>query len=125
MAQREELLAGDFAANLQLLQAYPPTDVPDLLARSEALRLYDEKQKGSGGYEADGQGREVERSPAEHFNAAAKKLWNVATDLAAGAAEKMVGAGMTEAASGFDLTVNEDVGVIAFGTHLEGVLTGR
>ncbi|CAN0080913.1 unnamed protein product, partial [Sphacelaria rigidula] len=38
IAQREALLAGDFASNLQLLQAYPPTDVPELLARSEALR---------------------------------------------------------------------------------------
>jgi len=36
---REELLAGDFAACVKLLQRYPPgTDVCDLLRRAEALR---------------------------------------------------------------------------------------
>lgn len=39
--QRETLLEGDFADNLRLLQAYPPTDVCVLLARAAEMQLKD------------------------------------------------------------------------------------
>jgi len=37
LAQRENILASDFATNLKMLQAYPPTDVGAILRRAAAL----------------------------------------------------------------------------------------
>lgn len=94
MAQRETLLAGDFASNLQLLQAYPPTDVPDILAQSEALRLFSARGDAArAGELAEQRAREVAdgaKQAAEQVNAAARRLWSAASDLAAGAAERVV-----------------------------------
>lgn len=94
LAQREELLAGDFASNLQLLQAYPPADVPELLAQSNALRLYSVGDIASGNGDSGEQmlreAADGARAAAEKVNAAARRLWSAATDLAVDAAEKMV-----------------------------------
>ncbi|CAM9195266.1 unnamed protein product [Hapterophycus canaliculatus] len=94
MAQRETLLAGDFASNLQLLQAYPPTDVPDILAQSEALRLFSARGDAArAGELAEQRAREVAdgaKQAAEQVNAAARRLWSVASELAVGAAERVV-----------------------------------
>lgn len=93
LAQRETLLAGDFASNLQLLQAYPPTDVPQLLARSEALRICSarggEASAGDSREQGSREAAEGARAAAEQVNVVARKLWNAATDLAVGAAERM------------------------------------
>ncbi|CAN0177550.1 unnamed protein product [Scytosiphon promiscuus] len=100
MAQRETLLAGDFASNLQLLQAYPPTDVPDILAQSEALRLFSARGDAArAGELAEQRAREVAdgaKQAAEQVNAAARRLWSAASDLAVGAAERV--AAMNEVA---------------------------
>lgn len=99
LAQRQTLLAGDFASNLQLLQAYPPTDVPELLARSEALQLFSARGDAAsvGGSTSAGGSREQRareaaegaRAAAEQVNVVARKFWNAAADLAVGAAERM------------------------------------
>ena len=34
---REQLMAGDFAHNMKLLQSYPPTEIRTVLARAELL----------------------------------------------------------------------------------------
>lgn len=127
LAQRETLLAGDFASNLQLLQAYPPTDVPEILGQSEALRRYSEGgDPGRLGGLAEQRARDAAegaKAAAEHINAAAKKLWNAATDLAAGAAEKMVG--INDPASGYDFSDSADAAVVAFGTSFQDVMVDR
>ena len=93
LGQREELLAGDFASNLQLLQSYPPTEVPEILAQSEALRLFsargDAARTGSLNEQLAREASDGAKQAAEHVNAAARRFWNAATDLAAGAAERM------------------------------------
>ncbi|CAN0021830.1 unnamed protein product [Ectocarpus sp. 8 AP-2014] len=95
LAQRETLLAGDFASNLQLLQAYPPTDVPEILAQSEALRLFSARGDAArAGGLAEQRAREAAdgaKQAAEQVNAAARRFWNVASDFAAGAAERVAG----------------------------------
>ncbi|EFN54104.1 hypothetical protein CHLNCDRAFT_136251 [Chlorella variabilis] len=35
---RQELMEGDFASNMKLLQRYPPVDVHVILSRAEALK---------------------------------------------------------------------------------------
>lgn len=113
LAQREALLAGDFASDLQLLQAYPPTDIPEILARSEALRLFSARGDAARTRTLTEQrGREAAegaKAAAEHVNAAARRLWNAATDfateVAAGAAETMERmAIMTEGHGSLDLS---------------------
>lgn len=93
LGQREELLAGDFASNLQLLQSYPPTEVPEILAQSEALRLLsargDAARTGGLNEQLAREASDGAKQAAEHVNAAARRFWNAATDLAAGAAERM------------------------------------
>ena len=93
LGQREELLAGDFASNLQLLQSYPPTEVPEILAQSEALRLFsargDAVRTGGLNEQLAREASDGAKQAAEHVNAAARRFWNAATDLAAGAAERM------------------------------------
>ncbi|CAM9453657.1 unnamed protein product, partial [Laminaria digitata] len=93
LGQREELLAGDFASNLQLLQSYPPTGVPEILAQSEALRLLsargDAARTGGLNEQLAREASDGAKQAAEHVNAAARRFWNAATDLAAGAAERM------------------------------------
>lgn len=93
LAQREALLAGDFASNLQLLQAYPPTDVPEILAQSEALQLFSARGDAAsvvGSREQRArEAAESARAAAEQVNVVARKLWNAAADLAAGAAVRM------------------------------------
>ncbi len=37
IAAREQLLAGDFASNLKLLQRYPPIDVNELLNKARQI----------------------------------------------------------------------------------------
>ena len=81
-------------SNLQLLQAYPPADVTELLAQSDALRLFSARESAAGiGDSRDTRVREAAdgaRAAAEQVNAAARRLWSAATDLAAGAAVKAV-----------------------------------
>lgn len=95
LAQRETLLAGDFASNLQLLQAYPPTDVPEILAQSEALRLFsargDAARAGGLAEQRAKEAADGAKQAAEQVNAAARRFWNVASDFAAGAAERVAG----------------------------------
>lgn len=99
LKQREALLVGDFAANLQLLQAYPPTDIPEILAQSEALRLFsargDAARTGVLPEQRAREAAEGAKLAAEQMNAAARRLWSVAADLAAGAAERVAGMGET------------------------------
>lgn len=87
LAQRETLLAGDFASNLQLLQAYPPTEVPEVLAQSESLRLFSARGDAArGGGLAEQRAKEASdgaKQAAEQVNAAARRFWNAASDLAA------------------------------------------
>lgn len=110
LAQREALLAGDFASNLQLLQAYPPTDVPDILARSEALRLFSARGDAArAGGLTEQRAREAAagaKQAAEQVNAAARRFWNAATDMAAGAAEKI--AAMDEGAYKYHAGIDDD-----------------
>lgn len=117
LAQRETLLEGDFASNLQLLQAYPPTDVPEILAQSEALRLFsargDAARAGGLTEQRAREAAEGAKVAAEQINAAARKLWNAATDLAAGAAEKMAGVG--EGVAGLEAYTSSVGGVVDFG----------
>lgn len=87
LAQREALLAGDFASNLQLLQAYPPTEVPEILAQSEALRLFsargDAARAGGLAEQRAKEAADGAKQAAEQVNAAARRFWNAASDLAA------------------------------------------
>lgn len=46
---REQLLAGDFAANVKLLQAYPPSDVNEILRVAQALPRGGGPPDGGGG----------------------------------------------------------------------------
>lgn len=125
LAQRKTLLAGDFVSNLQLLQDYPPTDVPEILAQSEALRLYSARGNAArAGALQEQQAREAvegARQAAEQVNAAARRFWNTSADLAVGAAEKI--AALSEVADSFQAGVYSGRGGGKRGTTM-GVLEG-
>lgn len=131
LAQREALLEGDFASNLQLLQAYPPTDVPEILARSEALRLFSARGDAARtGLLTEQRAREAAdgaKAAAEHVNAAARRLWNAATDfateVAVGAAEKMAGLGEGQASP--NPSVDDGISVIEFTSDSGDLLLNR
>lgn len=134
LAQREALLAGDFASNLQLLQAYPPTDVPELLARSEALRLFSARGEAArAGSLAEQRAREAAdgaKAAAEHVNAAARRFWNAATDFAAevavGAAKGVASMGEGQTAPDSSLgVVDGDDSVLHFVAEGDAVYLNR
>lgn len=120
LAQREALLAGDFSSNLQLLQAYPPTDVPEILAQSEALLLFSARGNAArAGGLREQRAREAAEGAtqvAEQVNAAAKRFWSAATDLAAGAAERMVA--MNENAESYHMHIGGRVDSLGNGVDV-------